>query len=168
MDKKITQEWDVYNLYLSSAEQFDEVIESLCSYAKSLIEKGDLAGFYYNKYNVPPNPPYLRFGCYRIKAEVVAKIDDLIKQGKITSKESTSPDLTDVDGVVMDRIKLTARKITEVIKDDFKQALTVKQTFYLIHLSMNHFFGYMKEREIYSALTKSMEEALKKTTQKKK
>jgi hypothetical protein len=166
----MTQEWNVYNLYLSSAEHFDEVLESLCSFAKNLIEKGDLVDFYYNKYNVPPTPPYLRFGFYKIKAEMklMEKIDELISKGKITSKESPNPDLTDVDGVAMDRIKLTARKITEVIKTDLRQPLTVKQTFYLIHLFMNHFFSYVKEGEIYSALTESMEEAIKKTTQTKK
>ena len=162
----MTQEWSVYNLYLSSSEHFDEVIESLSSFAKSLMKKGDMADFYYNRYNVPPTSSYLRFGCHKIKTEkkMMKRIDELISQGKITRKESTNPDLTDGDGVVMDKIKLIARKITETINVEFKQPLTTTQAAYLIHLSMNHFFGYVQEKEIYSGLTESIKTAIRKTT----
>jgi len=166
----MTEEWSVYNLYLNSVELFDEVISSLSSFANGLIRDGEVIGFYYNRYNFPKTPPYLRFGCHKIKTEarMMKRIDELIIEGKITRKEPTKPDLTDVDGVVMDKIKLTARKLTETIKNDFEQPLTIKQAVYLVHLSLNNFFGYLQEKEVYSGLVQSMEDAIEKAKSKLK
>ena len=155
-------EWNVYNFYLSSIELFDEITESLSSYAKGLIQSDEMDDFYYNRYNFPPTPPYLRFGCHNLKEEekLMKEVDRLTDEGKITRKEIAKPDLTDVDGLVMDCIKLTARKITETIKAYLGKTLTSAQAAYLIHLTMNNFFGYQQEREIYSGLTESMKNSL--------
>ena len=157
------REWSVYNFYLGSIELFDETTEHLSSYSKGLIESGEMDGFYYNRYNFPPTPPYLRFGCHNLKEEekLMKKVDRLINKGRITRREITEPDLTDVDGIVMDYIKLTARKITETIKADLGKNLTIAQAAYLIHLTMNNFFWYQQEREIYSGLAESMKNSLK-------
>jgi hypothetical protein len=161
---KMPQEWNVYNFYLNSTELFDEIIEDLSSYSKILIESGEMDGFYYNRYNFPPTAPYLKFGCHNLKKEerLMKRVDRLIDESKITRREIAKPDLTDVDGVAMDYIKLTARKITETISTDFKKPPTTKQAAYLIHLFMNNFFGYVKEEEIYSGLAQSMKDAIDK------
>jgi hypothetical protein len=158
MGMEMPQEWNVYNFYLSSTELFDEIVEDLSSYSKDLIASGEMDGFYYNRYNFPPTPPYLRFGCHNLKEEekLMKKVDRLIDKGRITRREIYKPDLTDVDGVIMDYIKLTARKITETIKADLGKNLTIAQAAYLIHLTMNNFLWYQQEREIYSGLVKSM------------
>ena len=103
------------------------------------------------------------FGFYKLRDEKVIKekIGELKKQSKITRVEPTQPDLNEADGVAIDKIKLTARKITELVKADFKEPLTTQQAFYLIHLSMNPLFGYAAEREIYLSLAKSMEKAIR-------
>jgi hypothetical protein len=159
---KMPQEWKVYNFYLSSTELFDEIIEKLSSHAKGLIQSDEMDDFYYNRYNFPPTPPYLRFGCYNLEEDekLMKEVDRLIDEGKITRREIAKPDLTDVDGLVMDYIKLTARKITETIRAHLGKTLTEAQAAYLIHLTMNSFFGYQQERDIYSGLTKSMKNSL--------
>jgi len=158
------QEWNVYNFYLSSTELFDEIVEDLSSCSRDLIASGEMDGFSYNRYNFPPTPPYLRFICYNLKEEkkLMKRVDRLIEEGKITKREIAKPDLTDVDGVVMEYIKLTARKITETIKVDLKKPLTTKQAAYLIHLFMNNFFGYVEEEGIYLGLAQSMRNAIDK------
>ncbi len=156
------REWNVYNFYVNSTELFDGLIEELASYSKGLMESGEMEDFYYNRYNFPPAPPYLRFGCHNLKEEekMIKKADRLLAERKITRRENVKPDLTDVDGVVMDYVRLTARKITETIRADFKKTPTNKQAAYLIHLFMNNFFGYVNEKEIYSGLAASMKTAI--------
>ena len=160
----MNQEWKVYNLFVSSPDIFQEIIDTISSFAETLIKNGDLVGFYYNCYNIPPSvPAHVRFGFYKLRDEKVIKekIGELKKQSKITRVEPTQPDLNEADGVAIDKIKLTARKITELVKADFKEPLTTQQAFYLIHLSMNPLFGYAAEREIYLSLARSMEKAIR-------
>lgn len=116
-----------------------------------------------NLYNIPAKvPPHIRFGFYKLRDETAIneKIEEFRRQGKITRVKTTQPDLTDVDGVVMDKIKLTARKITQLITEDFER-ITKKQAGYLIHLSMNPLFGYVDEREIYLNCVASVEKAIR-------
>jgi len=75
----------------------------------------------------------------------------MIKEDQIIKAETVEPDLGNVDGIEMDKIKLTARKITEIVKKDLGKGITTSQAANLIHLSMNHFFGYINERKFTQA-----------------
>ena len=148
------EEWAVYNLFPSSPETSVEITENIKSFAKELVSNGKLSGFYYNFYNIPPKvPAHIRFGFYRLEdvKSWEKKLNEFKEQGKISKIEHVQPDLTDVGGVAMDKIKLTARKITELIQEDLG-VITDHQASYLIHLSMNPIFGYvMNEKSICSA-----------------
>jgi len=160
----MSHEWKVYNLFVSSTDVFQEIIDIIGSYAETLVRNGDLSGFYYNCYNIPPKvPAHVRFGFYKLRDEKAMKdkIGEFQNKGKITKVEPTQPDLNEVDGVVIDKIKLTARKIAELVKADFEKPITIQQASYLIHLSMNPLFGYVAEREIYLNLTRSIEKAIR-------
>lgn len=162
--EQMSQEWKVYNLFVSSPNIFQEIIDAISSFAETLIKKGDLVGFYYNCYNIPPKvQAHVRFGFYKLRDEPTMreKIAELEKQRKITKVELAQPDLRKADEVAIDKIKLTARKITEIVKADFKKPITIQQAYYLIHLSMNPLFGYIAEREIYLSLTQAMEKAIR-------
>lgn len=159
----MNQEWIVYNLFISSPTFFQEIVNSLKLFAEKLIESGDLADFYYNRYYIPPKvPAHIRFGFYKLRDEKLMKekIEELKRQGKIIKVEPTKPDLMDVDGVIMDKIKLTASKITQLITKDFEH-ITKQQAAYLIHLAMNPLFGYVDEREIYLHCLTSVEKAIR-------
>lgn len=143
---------------------FQELIDAISSFAETLIKKGDLVGFYYNCYHIPLKmPAHVRFGFYKLRDEqkMREKIAELERQRKITKVELTEPDLSKADEVAIDKIKLTARKITALVKADFKKPITIQQAYYLIHLSMNPLFGYIAEREIYLSLTQAMEKAIR-------
>jgi hypothetical protein len=131
----MSEEWKVYNLFVRSPDINQEVTENIKSFAKTLVTNGDLNSFYYNLYNVPPKvPAHIRFGFYKLEdAKILEKkFDELKEQGKIAKAERVQPDLTDVNGVAMDKIKLTARKITDIIQEDFG-GITEHQASYLIH-----------------------------------
>jgi len=160
----MSEEWKVYNLFVSSPEVSQEVIDNISSFGETLKRSGDLDDFYYNCYYIPPKvPAHVRFGFYKLRDETTMekKFKELEKQGKIIKVELIEPDLSDVDGVAMDKIKLTCRKITELIEAEFKEPISKKQASYLIHLSMNPLFGYIDEREIYLGLTASMEKIIR-------
>ena len=151
-------------MFVSSPDIREEILDTIRSLAISLMKNGDLIDFYYNLYNIPPRvPTQVRFGFYRLrdKTMIRKKFDELKNQGMITKVETLEPDLGDADGVAIDKIKLTARKITELIKKDFQGSISVKQAHYLIHLSMNPLFGYVDERKIYLGLTKAIEKAIR-------
>lgn len=157
------EEWVVYNLFLSSPEIRLEITEDMKSFSKELVSRGKLSGFYYNFYNIPPKiPAHIRFGYYKLEdaKSLEKKLIEFIEQGKLSYIEHVQPDLTDVGGVIMDKIKLTARKITELAQDELGN-LTDHQASYLIHLSMNPIFGYVNEREIYLLCTALVEEAIR-------
>jgi hypothetical protein len=162
--RKMSDEWKVYNLYVSSPDKRQEIVRKIGSFAEKLVEDGNLAGFYYNLYYIPKKvPAHVRFGFYRLgdERELREKFEKLKKQGRITKVELAKPDLSDADGVTVDEIKLTARKVTELLKADFGKAINKKQAYYLIHLAMNPFFGYVDEREIYLSLAMAMEKAIR-------
>lgn len=159
----MNEEWAIYNLFTSSPETNREIANEMKSFAKMLIAEGLVQDFYYNLYNIPPKvPPHVRFGFYKLKDTTMLekKFNELKEKGKITKIEIDEPDSTDVEGVAMDKIKLTARKITDIIQKDF-EGLTPHQASYLIHLSMNPLFGYVNEREAYLLSTALVEEAIR-------
>lgn len=160
----MSEEWKVYNLFVSSSDIFQEIIDIIGSFAEALIKNRDLVDFYYNCYNIPPKvSAHVRFGFYKLRDEIAIKekIEECEKQGKITKVGPTQPDLIEADGVPIDIIKLTSRKITELIKANLKEPITVQQAYYLIHLSMNPLFGYVAERKLYLGLTKAIEKAIR-------
>lgn len=164
----MNEEWAIYNLFASSPEAIREVTNEIKSLAKMLVAEAIVQDFYYNLYydfqNIPPKiPAHVRFGFYKLKDATMLekKFNELKQKDKITKIESIQPDLANVDGVVMDKIKLTARKITDIIQEDFGTP-TKHQTSYLIHLSMNPIFGYDNEREIYLFSTALAEHAIRK------
>jgi len=81
----MSQEWKVYNLFVSSTDVFQVTIDTIGSYAEMLMRNGDLSGFYYNCYNIPPKvPAHVRFGFYKLRDDkaIMEKIDELQKKGK--------------------------------------------------------------------------------------
>ena len=68
------QKWNVYNLFASSPDVRNEIVEAISFFAKTLIKNGDLADFYYNLYYIPPKvPPHVRFGFYKLRDEFEMK-----------------------------------------------------------------------------------------------
>lgn len=160
----MSQEWKVYKLFVNAPEASREIIDHMKAWAKTLIKEGELTDFYYNVHYIPQEiPPHIMFGFYQLRdvTAVQKKIAELGTRDKITKVEPATPDLNDVDGVEVDKIKLAARKITEIINGNFKDPVTIKQIFYLIHFAMNPLFGYVKEREIYWNLTLNIEKAIR-------
>lgn len=165
----MSEDWKVYSIFASTANARESIVEAIRSISETLTKKGDLGGFYYNLYFITDEkghvkvPPHVRFGFYKLKDETMIrdKLEELEKNRIVLRVEPTTPDLSDADGVPIDRIKLTARKITELLKADFEQPLTEAQAYYLIHLSMNPLFGYISERNVYLTLTAAMEKAIR-------
>lgn len=165
----MAEDWKVYNIFASTPNARESIVEAIRSISETLTKNGDLEGFYYNLYFITDEkghvkvPPHVRFGFYKLKDETMIrdKLGELEKNRIVVRVEPTTPDLSDADGIPIDRIKLTARKITELLKADFGQPLTEAQAYYLIHLSMNPLFGYVSERNVYLTLTAAMEKAIR-------
>jgi hypothetical protein len=160
---EVTSQFKVFNLYTACPDDRQEIVKIMNSFAKQLMNEGKLVDFYNTVYFFPPEKPYVRFGFLNLRDEnmVNDKFTELQDKGKITNWVKTKSDREKVDGVVMDRVKIVSRRISELIQTEFKNPLTVKQANYLIHLAMNNFFGYIDERELYLSLTISMEKALR-------
>lgn len=155
----MSEKWNVYHLFVSSPDIRQEIIDAINSFSKTLIKNGDLVDFYYNRYYDPQKvPPLVTFGFYKLRDEktMEKKFRELKKQGKITKVEPTNPDLRDADGIAIDKIKLTARKITELLKTNLREPITIKQAFYIVHFSMNPLFSYEEEKKLYLKLFKAM------------
>ncbi len=161
--KNIKEDWVVLNIYLNSPTLFDEIIIIVNELSDKLIEESNLVGYYYNRYYYPSKTDtHLRYGFHKLhnKDDVIIRLKKLEKENRIKNFKQVEPDLKIVDGMVMDELKLTARKLTKIIKTDFNNKISVKQAVYLIHLSMNPFFSYKDELELYSSLLNSTKLAL--------
>ena len=147
-----SEDWFVVQLYISSPNEMNEVLEVLDERGKKLMAEGFLADFYYNMYD-----RRVKFGFYKASEQTQGSInktiDALRQAGKVQKAELTDPDLNDLDGLPMDIIKCTSRRVSQLIKKDFKRVPTFRQAVYLVHFAMNQFcFSYDEESKIYQEL----------------
>lgn len=166
----MVDEWNVLKIFATDFRLLEKIDEAVQRVADLLMKKGDLKDFSYNIYFIADTqgvvkiPPHMRYSFYNLKDEkmILDKVEELKKEGLVSKVEKSTPDLRDADGIPIERIKLTSRKIAELVKTDLGKGLTPTQAYYLIHLAMNALLGYVNERETYLLLTASMEDAIRK------
>jgi hypothetical protein len=159
----MASEWKVFNIFfkdqltLNDARKFSEVCEKL-------KREGSLGDYYYNMYSV--EKVHLRLGLKKAtqqaENDLRVTINELQKAGRVIGVEPAAPDLTDVDGVVMDDIKCFSRELSDIVVKRFGKTPTVNQAAYMIHFMMNQLsYPYQSELELYSTLDYSIRIALR-------
>ncbi len=151
-------QWKVVNVFLSSRSSGRRVAKSVSRSARGLARRKLLEDFYFNKYTLKDSN-YVRFGFYQLQPEGEAKLrEKMAKRGKVSPG---SPDLKEVDGVALDAIKCSARKVSELVSKEFKGSPTVLQSAYLIHFFLNQlFFSYEDELKLYKIATDGIKRTL--------
>jgi hypothetical protein len=166
----VAEEWIVFSIFAKSALHFEKIVDAIKPIIDSLMKTRDLKDYYYNLYFIQDEKgdarvePHVKYGLCKLKKEkrVLDSLKELEAKGLVTRFEKVAPDLRDGGGVPIDQIKLTSRKITELVKTELGQNFNPSQAYYLIHLAMNPLMGYVSERETYLLLTAGMEDAIRK------
>jgi len=158
MGNTVSDEWKVVNVFLPSRSSGRKVVKSTSRSARGLVKKKALKDFYFNKYK-SKDSNYVKFGFYQMQHDAEAKLsEEMAKKGKVSPG---SPDLKQVDGVVLDQIKCSARKVSELVSKEFNGSPTVLQSVYLIHFLLNQlFFSYEDELKLYKIATDGIKKRL--------
>lgn len=148
--------WYVINIY-PAREGFQEMQAEIDRICKELQGKW-LEGFYLTVYNESPKPPRLKLGLYRVKIEGIGMLWKGLRrfrENKVWLVGLTTPDLSPVGGIEMDRIKCVARGVADLAgkKLEMGGPERVDMAFYLIHHTLNQLsFGRSQEFDVYHKL----------------
>lgn len=158
MSNALSDQWKVTNVFLPSESSGRKAVKSVSRSARGLVKRKLLKDLYFNKYTLKDSD-YVRFGFYQLKLDAEAKLSgEMAKKGRVSPG---SPDLKDVDGVVLDRIKCSARKVSELVSKEFNGAPTILQSAYLIHFFLNQlFFSSEDELKLYKIATDGIKRTL--------
>jgi hypothetical protein len=62
-----------------------------------------------------------------------------------------------VDGKPIDRIKCISCELSEIVKDNFDERISIEQAFYLLHFLMNQLgYSYPDELALYDGLVRGI------------
>jgi hypothetical protein len=131
----MADDWSVFSIYYGEGFSLDD-IQRLVDLCKSLNERDLLDDFFFNKYG-----DHVRFGfknsTEKSRLEFGAFLKELQESMRVSKTEETKPDLSNVDGIIMDDIKCVSRELRDTVTIRFGKTPTTQQESYLIHFMMN-------------------------------
>jgi hypothetical protein len=163
MDSKT---WKCLEIHSKDFEQRNNLIQDILGLMRKLKKEKHVESYFFNRYSKPQeNVFFIKFGFVNGDQTVQSQLDALLKtHSAIKDVQPYDCEMWEVDGVPIDKIKCVACEMYERITDNFKEKITIRQAFYLLHFLMNQVgFSYAEEHRLYKTLEENIKQQLEKS-----
>ena len=153
--------WKCMNIYTRTREDMNRLTEQVVLLMRQLKIDSHLEAYFYNRYS-NKNSNFIKLGYVNSDDSVDTQVERFIIENNVAEKiEPYDCEMWEVNGKPIDRVKCISCELSEIVKDNFYERITIEQAFYLLHFMMNQLgFNYNEEVALYDALLRNIKRQL--------
>ena len=149
--------WKCMNIHTGSRDELSSLVDGIVPIMRRLRDNSHLEAYFYNRYS-GQDSHFLKFGYVNGDHRVDEQVERFLEENNLADNTETyNCEMWEVDGKPIDRIKCISCEISEIVKDNFHERITVQQAFYLLHFLMNQLgYSYSEEVTVYNSLVQNI------------